>query len=262
MNNPLISVVTVSYNAVTTIEKTILSVINQNYSNIEYIVIDGGSIDGTVDIIKKYPDKITYWVSEPDKGIYDAMNKGIIVATGEWINFMNTGDTFYNENVFSEIFELNSYTEDVISGCAQLANHKIWKPLDSKKMTLMDFYISGLCHQATFIKKKIFRDLMYDEKLKIVADSKFFIQALIMNNCSYRNINVMVCCYDWAGISGDSSRQKKELDRVMRELLPQKIYIDYVISAKYYNPSYQRFLKPLNFMFYVLLFPLIKKIKR
>ena len=74
-------------------------------------------------------------------------------------------------NVFSEIFELNSYTEDVISGCAQLANHKIWKPLDSKKMTLMDFYISGLCHQATFIKKKIFRDLMYDEKLKIVADS-------------------------------------------------------------------------------------------
>ena len=114
MNNPLISVVTVSYNAVTTIEKTILSVINQNYSNIEYIVIDGGSIDGTVDIIKKYADKITYWVSEPDKGIYDAMNKGIIVATGEWINFMNTGDTFYNENVFSEIFELNSYTEDVI----------------------------------------------------------------------------------------------------------------------------------------------------
>ena len=80
----------------------------------------------------KYADKITYWVSEPDKGIYDAMNKGIIVATGEWINFMNTGDTFYNENVFSEIFELNSYTEDVISGCAQLANHKIWKPLDSK----------------------------------------------------------------------------------------------------------------------------------
>lgn len=144
MNNPLISVVTVSYNAVTTIEKTILSVINQNYSNIEYIVIDGGSIDGTVDIIKKYADKITYWVSEPDKGIYDAMNKGIIVATGEWINFMNTGDTFYNENVFSEIFELNSYTEDVISGCAQLANHKIWKPLDSKKMTLMDFYISGI----------------------------------------------------------------------------------------------------------------------
>ena len=84
-NNPLISVVTVSYNAVLTIEQTILSVINQTYPHIEYIIIDGGSTDGTVDIIKKYANRIAYWVSEPDKGIYDAMNKGVVVATGEWI---------------------------------------------------------------------------------------------------------------------------------------------------------------------------------
>ncbi len=88
MNNPLISVVTVSYNAVTTIEQTILSVINQTYSNIEYIIIDGGSTDGTVDIIRKYADRIAYWVSEPDKGIYDAMNKGTKKANGEYISFL------------------------------------------------------------------------------------------------------------------------------------------------------------------------------
>lgn len=82
-NNPLISVVTVSYNAVLTIEQTILSVINQTYPHIEYIIIDGGSTDGTVDIIKKYANRIAYWVSEPDKGIYDAMNKGIRTAKGE-----------------------------------------------------------------------------------------------------------------------------------------------------------------------------------
>ena len=83
MNYPLISVITVSYNAVLTIEQTILSVINQTYLNIEYIIIDGGSTDGTVNVIKKYADKIAYWVSEPDKGIYDAMNKGIAYSHGE-----------------------------------------------------------------------------------------------------------------------------------------------------------------------------------
>lgn len=83
MNYPLISVITVSYNAVLTIEQTILSVINQTYLNIEYIIIDGGSTDGTVNVIKKYADKIAYWVSESDKGIYDAMNKGIAYSHGE-----------------------------------------------------------------------------------------------------------------------------------------------------------------------------------
>ena len=98
----LISVVTVSYNAVLTIEQTILSVINQTYPNVEYIIIDGGSTDGTVDIIKKYADKIAYWVSEPDKGIYDAMNKRWLKATGDFIQFLNAGDWFENEHVIEK----------------------------------------------------------------------------------------------------------------------------------------------------------------
>ena len=91
-NIPLITIITVSYNAVKTIEDTIVSVLGQTYNNIEYIIIDGGSTDGTLDIIKKYQDKITYWVSEPDKGIYDAMNKGIAKANGELIGIINSDD--------------------------------------------------------------------------------------------------------------------------------------------------------------------------
>lgn len=102
----LISVVTVCYNAADTIEKTMLSVLNQTYHDIEYIIIDGGSTDGTVEIIRKYADRIAYWVSEPDKGIYDAMNKGIKVATGEWINFMNAGDEFVDEGVIEKLFRI------------------------------------------------------------------------------------------------------------------------------------------------------------
>ena len=92
----IISIITVSYNAVKTIEQTISSVVNQSYSNIEYIIIDGGSTDGTVDIIKKYEDRIAYWVSEPDGGIYDAMNKGIKVATGDYIQIIGADDFLIN----------------------------------------------------------------------------------------------------------------------------------------------------------------------
>lgn len=104
MNQPKISVITVVRNDVSHIEQTMLSVLNQTYPNVEYIVIDGGSTDGTVDIIKKYAERISFWVSEPDGGIYPAMNKGLEHATGEWVNFMNSGDSFADCGVLNDIF--------------------------------------------------------------------------------------------------------------------------------------------------------------
>ena len=123
-----ISVVTVCYNAADTIERTMLSVLNQTYHDIEYIIIDGGSTDGTVDIIRKYADKIAYWVSEPDKGIYDAMNKGIKVATGEWINFMNAGDYYYSNEVLKNVFAISRYG-DYLVGIAVYPNGRYWRPV-------------------------------------------------------------------------------------------------------------------------------------
>lgn len=103
MPSPLISVITVCYNAASLLEETIQSVLSQDYPNLEYLIIDGASTDGTLDIIKKYTDRIKF-VSEPDKGIYDAMNKGLKLANGEWVNFMNAGDYFANGHVLSDIF--------------------------------------------------------------------------------------------------------------------------------------------------------------
>ena len=123
-DKPLVSIITVVLNGEEHLNKTLNSVINQTYENLEYIVVDGGSTDGTVDNIKKYEDKIDYWVCEKDNGLYDAMNKGIDIATGEWINFMNAGDEFYNYSVLMDLFNNQIHEEaEIIYG-----NHEIIYP--------------------------------------------------------------------------------------------------------------------------------------
>ena len=144
MNNPLISVVTVSYNAVSTIEQTIISVLNQMYSNIEYIIIDGGSTDGTVDIIKRYDDKIAYWRSEPDRGIYDAMNKGILQAKGEWIYFIGASDLLL-KNSFQTIFS-GKIDAEVIYGDITIVYPKGQKILADFDL-MQRSYLSGVTFQ-------------------------------------------------------------------------------------------------------------------
>ena len=112
-----ISIVTVTYNCKDTVEKTIQNVLKQTYPNIEYIVIDGNSTDGTKEIIERYADRLAYWVSEPDKGIFDAMNKAIRIATGEWILFLNSGDYFIKPTIIDEVFKwYNDNGETLIAG--------------------------------------------------------------------------------------------------------------------------------------------------
>lgn len=168
---PLVSVVTVAYNAISTIEQTILSVINQTYPNIEYIIIDGGSTDGTVDMIKKYSDKIAYWVSEPDSGIYNAMNKGIQVASGDWINFMNAGDTFYSNDTIEKIhFEhINNMAKKIVYGDTIGLKKKSFfyiKSLDLHKISRRII----CCHQSVFVSSFDKNAILFDEKYKISSD--------------------------------------------------------------------------------------------
>ena len=196
MIQPKISVVTVCYNAAATIEKTMLSVINQTYENIEYIIIDGGSTDGTVDIIKKYADRIAYWVSEPDKGIYDAMNKGIKVATGEWINFMNAGDEFYDKDVIKEIVQSFTVMDAVYYGDAWVSsiNKKYWGKFSKLKLAM-----GNICHQALFYPSLILKRKLYNTDYCIFAD--YVLNLKLWNTIKFNYIPQIVCLYDFGGLS-------------------------------------------------------------
>lgn len=215
-NSPLITIVTVSYNEVSTIEQTILSVINQTYSNIEYIIIDGGSVDGTVDIIKKYVSKITSWVSEPDKGIYDAMNKGILKAKGKWINFMNSGDCFYSNDVVSQLFLDKKYDDccSVIYG-DRISVYEKAKYLH-KPSPLNDFPKRfPIFHQSTFISTPVMREIMYDTNLKICADYNFFYQKWKQgDNFTYVEKPISVCECE----NGASTLYKNDMKRIKEDM--------------------------------------------
>lgn len=199
-----ISIVTVCFNAVGTIEETMLSVLNQTYPNVEYIIIDGGSTDGTIDVIKKYADRLTYWISEPDKGIYDAMNKGIIVATGEYINFMNSGDKFVANNTISDIVaKIESDSIIVYGNWIEEFGTKIKfrKPLDEK-------YIRSklpFCHQATFINTSYHKSNKYDTHFRLAGDYNFIYNAILKDNVKRQYISIPIAYFDsYNGASKDN----------------------------------------------------------
>lgn len=203
-NKPLISVVTVSYNAVETIEQTILSVINQTYQNIEYIIIDGGSMDGTIDIIKKYEDRITYWISEPDCGIYDAMNKGIVKANGEWIIFMNAGDCFTNShcinNIFSNHIDDNVYM--IYGDINYIKNDKIEHIKALPTNCIM--HRMPCSHQAMFVRKS-FNDILFNLKYTVAAEYEIIHRILkSVGEKAFLYLPITICDFD--GNDGISSR--------------------------------------------------------
>lgn len=193
---PKISVVTVCYNAVNDIEKTILSVINQSYPNIEYLIIDGGSTDGTMDVVNKYKDKIDVIVSEPDKGIYDAMNKGIDRATGDWINFMNAGDMFWEKKSILKVFAASGIDDglDVIYGYQ--VHSFPYGCFVRKRLDLTNFdHFMPIGHPASFVKAKLLKECHFDCKFRIAADYNFFYTAY-KNGKKFKAVDVIVSNFE------------------------------------------------------------------
>lgn len=171
---PKVSIITVVYNGITEIENTILSVINQTYSNIEYLVIDGGSSDGTIDVIRKYESKIDYWQSEPDGGIYFAMNKGIELASGEWINFRNCGDYFNDKNTVEKIFSL-PVADDImiLHGDCRFIDRNGYRDLQPSILRKSIKKEMPIFHPSAFVRTSLHKQFNFNIEYKSSADYEF-----------------------------------------------------------------------------------------
>lgn len=239
---PLISIITVVLNGEKKLDKTIQSVINQSYENLEYIIIDGGSTDKTVDIINNYKDKIDYWVSEKDDGLYDAMNKGIDIATGEWINFMNAGDELYHQSVLMNLFNNQNHQEvEIIYG-----NHEIIYPNGNIRFikagkTKNIWKGEQFSHQASFVKRNYLEKNKFNSCKKIAADFELYYKAL-QNYSKFKFQDLTIAKFEAGGVS-DLKRINSIMERweIVEKSLKNNMYYCMLIIKEILKMIVKRF---------------------
>lgn len=228
----LISIITINYNNVTGLQKTINSVILQKNSLFEFIIIDGGSTDNSLSVLKENEKYIDYWVSEPDSGIFNAMNKGIKQTQGEYLLFLNSGDVLNGENALLDFTEHNNFNGDIIYGDYIFEKgEKIYPDL----LTPLFFIKSSLPHQSTLFKRSVF-DVMggYDESFRIAGDRAFYVACFLKSNLKFIHINYPLALYDITGLS--NNKEYKQIKEKEDEIIFQKYY------GLYYK-DYKRILK-------------------
>jgi glycosyltransferase involved in cell wall biosynthesis len=230
-----LSIITISYNNAADLSQTIKSVVEQTWQEFEYIVIDGGSTDGSVEIIKAYQDRMTFWVSEPDSGIYQAMNKGLRKANGEYLLMLNAGDYLCDADVLHRVFSLDSHTEDLLLGDVyRTASGKVFEISEYHNPLTFDFFRkTSISHQGTFIKKSLHDTVgLYDESIRFSSDWKFFILAVCKYNVSYKHLKCFVAVCDCGGLTWNPKyfpAIRKEMQQTLQQYFPAFIadYADY-----------------------------------
>ena len=222
------SIITVNYNDAIGLEGTIRSVIDQKNADYEYIVIDGGSTDESVEVISKYRDKINYWISEKDNGIYHAMNKGVAQVHGDYCMFLNSGDSFYHDSVLNHIQELGCDVDIIVGKVVSKNGHSQLFLPPSREISLYYLFSGTVPHQGAFIRTDLLRRIPYDENLKIVSDWKFFLEAIVLNNCTVRYVDECIAKFDTTGVStSNPDKMWKEKELVLSELFPPRVLVDY-----------------------------------
>lgn len=215
-----ISIITINYNNKEGLKKTISSVIKQSFKDYEYFIVDGGSTDGSVEVIMEASKGITHWISEKDTGIYNAMNKGLAFANGAYCFFLNSGDYLANESILEDVYpHLN---EDIVYGDLyfEYPGGTTETAIFEDNMSLFKLSYTGIPHQGTFIKRSLLNKLGgYKEEFKIVADWFFFVEAIIKYNVSFTKLNFVISYFDKSGVSSTTD-SGEERSNALRKFYP------------------------------------------
>lgn len=199
---PFLSIITINYDNKIGLEKTVESVLCQSFKDFEYIIIDGGSTDGSREYLELQKYSLYYWVSEPDHGLYNAMNKGIKQSNGEYLLFLNSGDILNTEAALEDFIKNKDFYGDIIYGDYKFEKgYKIYPDY----LTPLYFIRTSLPHQSTFFKRDVFNQMgYYNEKYKIVSDREFYIKCFLSNKFVFTHIQYLLTVYDLSGISNNS----------------------------------------------------------
>lgn len=219
------SIITINYNNRDGLQKTINSVVSQTFKDYEWIIIDGGSTDGSRELIEQYQDSLAFWCSEPDKGVYNAMNKGIDHAKGEYLNFMNSGDTYENESTLQMVFKEN-ITADIAYGnwLRIYPDHEKYMKAP-ENISLSSIYKENICHQAMFIKREIHKKEKYDERYKIYGDWALW-QKMALEGKSFQYLPYTICRFEaGAGLSDTHTKEKKIEEKWIHGIYPSNILL-------------------------------------
>ena len=216
-----VSIITINYNNLEGLKSTRDSIVCQTYSNYEWIVIDGGSSDGAKDYLTEHTSEISYWCSEKDSGVYNAQNKGLMKASGDYLIFMNSGDTFYDERVIENVFS-NPQHDDVLYGnwVRVFPNGKKWLIEPSHNADYAFFYSDNICHQAMFIKASTLKESQYDESYKLYADWAKWTEFAYQGK-TFKYFPHYICNFMMGGMSGENEQNnEKERKRIIEEFYP------------------------------------------
>lgn len=219
-----LSIITVSYNDIAGLRRTRDSIRSQTFRDFEWIVVDGGSTDGSKDFLSEHQAETAWWCSERDSGIFNAMNKGIGHAEGEYSLFLNSGDTLYAPDTLKEVFD-RTPSDDIVYGdwTEALPRHPAKRCYSPEKVNCYTFAVRPLCHQTAFVRTCLLKQSPYDESYRICADWAKWIE-LSKRGCTFEHIPVIVCHFVLGGLSYRSVKERRrEQERLLMESYPEDL---------------------------------------